>query len=260
MQPGRANSAANPKKNLQIRGSLVDPEDWFDPWNVRIHGIIHGIDAQAVEGNPTLPGVRAELHDRLSGTVVVSHSSFDRIAVGWALSRYGFESLQAVWLDSTRVVRRAWPERYAKRGYGLRNVTADLGIEFRHHDALEDARAAAEIVLRACEATGLGIEDWLSKVGEPIATSAPRKRDRRERNYSSVKRQGDVDGPLHGEVITFTGALSMPRPEAADLAARAGCKVVTAVTKKLTFLVVGVQDRNRLKGYEKSGKHRQVEG
>ena len=26
--------------------SLVDPEDWFDPWNVRIHGI----DARAIEG------------------------------------------------------------------------------------------------------------------------------------------------------------------------------------------------------------------
>ena len=70
--------------------SLVDPEDWFDPWNVRIHGI----DARTVEGSPTLPGIRVDLHARLTGAVVVSHSSFNRVAVGRVLSRYGFEPLQ----------------------------------------------------------------------------------------------------------------------------------------------------------------------
>ena len=44
-----------------------------------------------------------------------------------------------------------------------------MGIAFRHHDALEDARAAAEIMLRACDETaGLDAEDWLARVERPI--------------------------------------------------------------------------------------------
>ncbi len=34
--------------------TLIDPEDWFDPWNVDIHGI----DEDAVKNSPTLPEVR----------------------------------------------------------------------------------------------------------------------------------------------------------------------------------------------------------
>ena len=41
--------------------TLVNPEDWFDPWNVSIHGI----DTDDVRRGPTLPEVRAELRARL---------------------------------------------------------------------------------------------------------------------------------------------------------------------------------------------------
>lgn len=64
---------------------------------------------------------------------------------------------------------------------------------------------------------------------------------------------------MYGETIAFTGALSMPRKEAADLAAAAGCNVAASVTKKVSILVVGVQNKNVLNGYEKSRKHRQTE-
>ena len=43
-----------------------------------------------------------------------------------------------------------------------------LGIEFQHHAALEDARAAGEILLRAIVHTGMNIADWLVRVTRPI--------------------------------------------------------------------------------------------
>ncbi len=43
------------------------------------------------------------------------------------------------------------------------------------------------------------------------------------------------------------------------MAAKTGCNVVNSVSKKVTLLVVGIQDESRLKGYEKSSKHRKVE-
>ena len=137
--------------------TLINPEGWFNKVNVSIHGI----DETDVINSPTLPEVRAELRTRLRGSVLVSHTSFDRDAFERAMTRYDLEQLQVTWLDSAKIARRAWPKR---RSYSLKNLARDLGISFRHHDALEDARVAAEIVLRACAATNTDIEGWLRRV------------------------------------------------------------------------------------------------
>ncbi len=71
--------------------------------------------------------------------------------------------------------------------------------------------------------------------------------------------EGNQEGPLYGEVLVFTGALTIPRREAADMAARIGCTVADAVNKKTTLLVVGDQDIRKLAGQEKSTKHRKAE-
>ena len=226
--------------------TLVDPEDWFDPWNVEIHGI----GAADVRGSPTLRELRDELRRRLRGSVLVSHTSFDRVAFERAMTRYGLEQLQVTWLDSAKIARRAWPDRYARSGWGLKNVAGDLGIPFRHHDALEDARASAEIVRHACAETGLGIEEWLARVKKPITPPS---------TQPSQRREGNVDGLLYGETVVFTGKLYMPRARIADMAAEAGCNVAGHVSKKVTILVVGTQDRAKLKGYTKSSKHRRAE-
>ena len=91
--------------------TLIDPEDWFDPWNVSIHGI----DEIDVNNSPTLPQVRNELRRRLRGSALVSHTSFDRVAFERAMDRYGLERLQVTWLDSAGIARRAWPEKYGPR-------------------------------------------------------------------------------------------------------------------------------------------------
>ena len=44
---------------------------------------------------------------------------------------------------------------------GLKNVAGDLGIAFKHHNALEDASATAQIVLHACAASETDIEHCL---------------------------------------------------------------------------------------------------
>lgn len=229
--------------------TLINPDDWFDPWNVSLHGI----DEHMVRNSPSLPDLRGELHSRLVSSVLVSHGSFDRTAFERAMTRHQLEQLQVTWLDSTRIIRRAWPEKYGHSGYGLKNVAKDFNISFKHHNALEDARATAEVVLHACTATETDIERWLTRVEGPIFPAA-------SGSVSSVRREGNVEGALYGETIVFTGALGIRREKAADMAAGAGCNVVENVSKKVTMLVVGTQDKTKLKGYEKSGKHRKAEG
>lgn len=64
---------------------------------------------------------------------------------------------------------------------------------------------------------------------------------------------------MYGEVLVFTGALEIPRREAADLAASIGCSVASGVTKNTTLLVVGDQDVTKLIGKAKSSKHLKAE-
>lgn len=229
--------------------TLVNPQDWFDPWNEGIHGISEDMVADA----PTFPQIRGELYDRLAYQVTVSHTSFDRVAVERAAEKYYLAPPRAIWLDSASIARRAWPDSFGKSGYGLPNVARELGIDFKHHDALEDARAASEIVIKACAETGLDIDGWLERVKQPIGGRRSRERT------SEPLPDANAEGPLFGEQIVFTGALSIQRTEAAKIVANAGCAVQANVTKKTTLLVVGVQDKRILAGYDKSTKHRKAE-
>ena len=138
---------------------LVNPEAPFNDFNVRLHGIDHS----AVQDSKTMPLLESRLRRLLDGTVLVSHTSFDRRALDGAMERYGLRPIRARCMDSAMVARRAWPQRYRRR-WSLSLIAGDLGIDFRHHDAAEDARAAGEIVLHACWHTGVDIDGWLERV------------------------------------------------------------------------------------------------
>jgi len=224
--------------------SLVNPEDEFDPLNVSIHGIGENEVADA----PNWPQLYPEVAARLESQIVVCHTPFDRVAVARACERYGIMNCVCTWLDSAKVVRRAWPQ-FAKSGYGLSSVASYFEIQYTAHDALEDARCAGEIMIRAISDTGLGVDQWLKRVMQPIGSQSDH----------AFKRDGNPDGELYNEVAVFTGALSIPRREAAEVAAAAGCRIEDGVTKDTTLLIVGDQDLRRLHGFEKSSKHRKAE-
>ncbi len=231
--------------------TYVDPEDEFDRVNVSIHGI----DETAVQGYPPFPEFADTLRSYLEGNVVVCHTHFDRVALHQASERYNVDPISCTWLDSAKVVRRTW-NSFARKGYGLHHMCEFLEYDFKHHDALQDAKAVVHIMVAACDETGLDINGWLKQVEMPIDCSAHRSARRSDDSYAC---EGNPDGPLYGEVIVFTGALEVPRQEAADLAAALGCRVSTNVSKGTTLLVVGDQDLKRLAGHNKSSKHRKAE-
>lgn len=224
--------------------SLVDPEDYFDWMNIDIHGI----DEDMVADAPTFPEIFDLISKRLQDQIVVCHTAFDRTAMSQVTDKYSMPSIQCTWLDSARVVRRTWPD-FAWSGYGLANVCDFLGIKFKHHNALEDAKAAGEVLVHAINKSGLSLNDWLKRVNQPIDPTTA----------TSIKRAGNPEGSLYGEVMVFTGALTMPRRVAADLASKIGCEVATTVKKTTSLLVVGDQDIAKLAGHEKSSKHRKAE-
>lgn len=231
-------------KEVGRRSWLIDPGESFSPVNVRIHGI----DERTVRGMPSFAERHPELAEFTSNAITVSHTHFDRVAVAQACANHGVGQLVCRWLDSARVARRAWPQ-VARQGYGLAALAERLGITFRHHDAVEDAWAAGVILQRAIEETAVPLEAWFDRVRRPISLDG----------NASVARAGGEEGPLVGETFVFTGALSMPRREAADRASSLGARVTPTVTAETTVLVVGDQDLSKLGGKAKSSKHLKAE-
>ncbi|WP_234967434.1 exonuclease domain-containing protein [Octadecabacter temperatus] len=138
--------------DVQTYSVLIDPEEPFEPFNTELHGI----SAQSVEGAGTFPTVFGALFELLNAHSLVQHSTFDEKALTAACTRYGVPMITSHWTNSVTVARQAWPELKGAGGHGLANLKKHLGLEFHHHDAGEDARAAATVVLKAEEILGAG--------------------------------------------------------------------------------------------------------
>lgn len=137
-------ACVRPDNSIETWVTFVDPQvdRWAFTW-------LHGISARTVKGAPTFAEVLPVLRDALNGATVYQHSGFDRSAVAAACGNSGLQVPQWDWRDSVHVARAAWPELRGNGGHGLASLKQHLGLVFEHHDAGEDARAAAEVVLRA---------------------------------------------------------------------------------------------------------------
>ena len=238
---------------------LVNPKVDFSSRNVAIHHIT----ADRVRESPELPDIwdalRALTNDR--PLVYHSHAWFDRHALTQAAEKHRLPRLDVEWVDSTRIVRNTWPDRYGQRGFGLADLSRDFKIDFQHHDALEDARAAASITLEALKDSGTSIREWVQEL------PSPRTRTRTQPEWASSVlgenvKQSSANDQLVGERIVFTGRLAVSRKEANRAAEEAGGEVHAGVKAATTMLVVGGHTEanlNQMKRRSKSSKQLQAE-
>ncbi|MGB7757396.1 MAG: exonuclease domain-containing protein [Salinisphaera sp.] len=152
------------------RGQLVDnwswlvhPQTYFSAGNIAIHGIRPGDVTHA----PDWAAIHARVAEVLAGQIVVSHTAFDVTAITRACLAHDRPCIDARWLDSVRVARRAFPELKTRGGHGLASLKQHLKLDFAHHDAGEDARAAGQVVAAAVRATGLSVAEWLTAAHRP---------------------------------------------------------------------------------------------
>jgi DNA polymerase III subunit epsilon len=143
---------------VHVTSSLVDPEQRFSGFNVTLHGI--GPDE--VRGAATFPVVLAQIAPLLGQQLIIQHSPFDKRAMYAACRSYGIAEPDWSWADSVQIARRAWPEFRGNGGHGLGHLKQALSLDFEHHDAGEDAKAAALVVLLAEERTGLTLAEMIA--------------------------------------------------------------------------------------------------
>lgn len=121
--------------------TLIDPETYFAPRNIAVHGI-HPTD---VVQAPKYPEVIQAFSDFCQGLPVASHSQFDRGVVQAANARYQLpRKLGLDYFDSCQLARILWRGRV--RRFGLKSLCDQINFQFTHHNALEDARAAAHVI------------------------------------------------------------------------------------------------------------------
>lgn len=137
-------ACVRPDNRIETWATYVDPETRIWLWSG-----LHGITAETVRGAPRYADVFPLLAAVLGDSIVYQHSGFDRSALMAASLDAGLPAPAWQWRDSVQVARKAWPGLKGQGGHGLANLKRHLGLTFRHHDAGEDARAAAEVVLRA---------------------------------------------------------------------------------------------------------------
>ncbi|MGZ3217401.1 exonuclease domain-containing protein [Paracoccus sp. T5] len=235
-------ACVQPDDQIQTFSMLINPRTRFNPFNIRLHGIGPDHVAQA----PCFAEAIGVLLPLLTRHNLVQHSNFDKRAVHAACLSCGIDAPDLRWSDSVMIARRAWPELKGNGGHGLANLRRRLNLQFYHHDAGEDARAAAMVVQHAESRLGLSFEELI----KPVAKKS---------DLPAITMKGIPTGPLAGSTLVFTGALGMSRTEAAALAVRAGMSVKAGVTRQTTHLVVGDQDLTDPAGHAQSSKHRRAE-
>lgn len=184
-------------------GKIVDRQCWmikprpfyFSPMNIQVHGIY----PEAVENEPEFgdcwKSIAPCLDNEWDDRCLIAHNAPFDIGVLTACLHYHNIPVPELQFSCTRLIaRHTWPGRVS---YGLKPLAAWLGIEFRHHDALEDSIACASILLAAAESIGAtSIEDLEAKLalvrgtagqwGYRGATRAKQPRQPRKKSQNSI--------------------------------------------------------------------------
>lgn len=244
--------------------------DRFDPRNIAIHGITPEQVAEA----PRFAEHFDALYDFIADDVVVAHNAGFDIGViesGLEVSqrpipRLEFACTLTLSRKNYRLASHALPSAAAEAGYVLEN----------HHNALEDAKAAAAIVVDVAQRVQAGSFDaMLDASGMQRRVLAPRtvgqdlSRPTRHaltmpgvfdaKNGATVPAEtlpdlirwpdegtnprpnpdADPKHPLYDHRIVFTGMLGIPRQEAKHLAATHGARTQSRIGALTSMVVIG---------------------
>lgn len=123
--------------------SLIRPETYFSRRNVAIHGIEEHDVLDAPKFSELWPVIQPLFtEDKL---VVAHNAPFDNGVLKGTLNYYGLEEPHYMLLDTVRTSRQFFP---SFNNHKLNTVAENLGISLvHHHNALDDAAAAANILI-----------------------------------------------------------------------------------------------------------------
>lgn len=232
---------------VEKRHWLIKPPaaaEWFDAWNIGIHGITPEMVADAPRWKDILPAVM----DFIGSDVVVAHNAgFDIGVVRYACAADNIEWPEMRFLCTMVLARHA----LALPSYQLPYVVESLGATLdHHHNAMADALAVVDVVnglstLRDATdietlATTVGVSVGQMRAGVYEGSIVTSGSGGAALVRSDVNPDADPEGYLYGRVVVFTGKLmSMTRQVAWDECSKVGAIAERGTTMRTNVLVVG---------------------
>jgi len=233
-------------ENGQIEEEIhtyIDPEDEFTYFNT----VIHGITEDMVQGAPTFEEYWPIFKLLIEGRMLIAHNaSFDMSAMRYALDIYNEPYAEFTYGCSYVFSKKVWPTLFDHK---LSTVADHLGISFKHHDALEDARAAALVTLAALENSQTeSLEELSSKNNLQLGIHhtnrySPAGAKKGKKTVKVPIRKAVKSHPFSNADVVFTGKLqSMTRGEASQLVMNCGGNCKNNITRHTSYLVIGDYD------------------
>lgn len=250
--------------------SLINPNDHFDSYCIEIHGIT----PEMVLDQPNFQELWNDIQHFFSDRTVIAHNaSFDMSILRHCLNRYNITFPNCDYACTYLLAKRIYS---GLPSYRLDYITDHLKLTtFNHHQALDDAKASANILLNFIDIKqeydlknlAKTHEYRLGKIISDSNTYRPfsstRKSKKSTLNANDIKASTtnfDINHPFYEKEFAFTGTLnSMTRRNAMQKVVDIGGLCGNGVTMKTNFLVVGVQDYAKLKDGKKSSKMKKAE-
>lgn len=247
---------------------LVKPKkNYFAPINVRVHGITKE-DVKDAEEFHTL--WEKEIKSMVEGKLLIAHNAqFDMGVLRAVLDEYNLPYPMLAYNCTLNISRKTW--QLPK--YNLNRVADHLGFSFSHHHALEDAKAAAHIFLKAKEKLQASdSRDLVDKSGttngmmyeggyEPARLNKKRRAQKPSASsFSAASVEMDPSHPLYKASVAFTGRLShMKREEAVQEVVQRGGVFHYDIQASTNYVVVGNKTYERYTSGEKTSKLERTE-
>ena len=256
-------------------GQIVDSASWlirprplsFSYQNIQIHGITPEMVREEKEFGELWPAIQGTFGD---DCLIAHNASFDMGVLMACLQTHG-HSIPDMHYSCTRAIaRRTWP--HLPR-FGLKPLSDWLGVQFKHHDALEDSIACAKLAIAAAEHLNVDtLEALESKLklsrgaAGPWGKKGPAKQTGKRARAAWVPKptpepiaeamvtpagtdlqrlliRAEFLRPLSGQRVVFTGTLTrLARNEAEKLIECCGGQCQASVSKRTNLLVVGAVD------------------
>ena len=142
-------------KIVETYDTLVDPETYFDRFNIRLTGIT----PEMVMGKPTFPQLWQELEHVFDSGVLVAHNApFDLSVLAKCLRAYCIDWRPRVPFACTcQMSRRLLPRL---PDHKLSTLCAYLNLDLDHHRASSDSMACGEILVHHLR-SGVGMAPFI---------------------------------------------------------------------------------------------------
>lgn len=206
---------------------------------------VHQIKPEMTKDAPTFGEFWPEIVDYIDHNVIVCHNkSFDLTILNKEIFRYGLDPIHPMAEVCT----------YRLTDMKLVDACSYYGVRLdNNHDALEDARACANLFI---EYLTSGKEQPEFEIDhEEIQTDIEKKREAMISRFMSIEHDGhdkieskllvkdltgaDPENPFYDKKVVITGVFDMDRNEIAARLQKLGADVNTAISRKTDIVLTG---------------------